>query len=65
MGEVRRPESLIRRRPRPETPDMPHIPAPSRPAPTGLEELFREVQMLKTEIFKLKQAMREHGITVE
>jgi hypothetical protein len=65
MGEVRKPESLIRRRPSIETPDMPHIPSSSQPVPTSLENLIREIQEIKNEVSKVKQALKAHGIVVE
>ena len=65
MGEVVRPESLIRRKPIPESQDIPNIPGPSLPAPTSLESLYQEIQIIRTEIAKIKQAMKAHGISVE
>ena len=61
MGEVRKPESMIHRRPRSQTPDIPHIPSIG----PNLEDIIQEIQTLKTEILKIKQAMKSHGISID
>ena len=61
MGEVFRPEDIIRKKERP-VPDLTPRPIPQ---PASLEAILREIQSMKIEITKIKLALRAHGIAIE
>ena len=61
MGEVYRPEDLVGGKNKPS--DI--SPMPSGVAPATLEEVIREVRLLKAEVNKIKQALRAKGIINE
>lgn len=61
MGEVFRPEDVIRKKERP-VPDLTPRPIPQ---PASLEAILREIQSMKIEITKIKLALRAHGIAIE
>jgi hypothetical protein len=64
MGQVYRPEDIVRKRER-RIPDLTPTPLPTPTTPTGLEALLQETQSMKLEIMKIKQALRKHGISIE
>ena len=61
MGEVYRPEDLVGGKKKPSG----LSPLPRRIAPTTLEEVIREVRLLKAEVNKIKQALKAKGIINE
>ena len=61
MGEVYRPEDLVGGKKKPS--DL--SPLPSGIAPATLEDVIREVRLLKIEVNKIKQALRAKGIILE
>ena len=61
LGEVYRPEDLVGRKKKPS--DL--SPMPRGIAPATLEEVIREVRMLKAEVNKIKQALKAKGIINE
>ena len=63
MGKVYRPEDLTAERPR-QIPDLP-IKPPTPLARTDVDVLYREIESIKREIDKIRQALRAHGIAVE
>ena len=61
MGEVYRPEDLVGRKKKPS--DL--SPIPTRFAPATLQDVIREVRLLKAEVNKIKQALKATGIIIE
>ena len=61
MGEVYRPEDLVGGKKKPS--DL--SPLPRRIAPTTLEDVIREVRLLKAEVNKIKQALKAKGTLIE
>ena len=61
MGEVYRPEDLVGGKKKPS--DLSPIPRGITPA--TLEEVLREVRLLKAEVNKIKQALKAKGIINE
>ena len=61
MGEVYRPEDLVGRKKKPS--DL--SPLPRGIAPATLEEVIREVRLLKAEVNKIKQVLKAKGIINE
>ena len=61
MGEVYRPEDFVTKKKNPS--DL--SPIPRRITPTTLEEVIREVRLLKAEVNKIKQALKTKGIIIE
>ena len=61
MGEVYRPEDLVGGKKKPS--DL--SPLPRGIAPATLEEVIREVRLLKAEVNKIKQALKTKGIINE
>ena len=61
MGEVYRPEDLVggKRKPSDLSPGLNKI------TPNTLQEVIREIRLLKTEIKKIKQVLRANGIVIE
>lgn len=64
MGEVYRPEDVIKRR-KGQVRDLTPTPIPHPASPMNLEVIFQEIELMKAEITKIKQALRTHGISVE
>ena len=64
MGEVRRPEDVVQRRGKPSS-DLTPRPIPQPITPSSLKDVMREVKSLRTEIAKIKRALRAHGIAIE
>jgi hypothetical protein len=63
MSGIRRPEDILRER----LGDVPIL-GQIQPRPmlsSDIELLIKEIQMLKTEIIKIKAALKKHGIDVE
>ena len=61
MGEVYRPEDLFGGKKKPS--DL--SPIPRGIAPATLQEVIREVRLLKAEVNKIKQALKAKGIINE
>jgi hypothetical protein len=61
VGEVYRPEDLVGGKKKPS--DL--SPGLDRITPTTLEDVIREIRLLKTEVRKIKQVLRVNGILVE
>ena len=61
MGEVYRPEDLVGGKKKPS--DL--SPLPRGIVPATLEEVIREVRLLKAELNKIKQALKAKGIINE
>ena len=61
MGEVYGPEDLFggKRKPSDLSPGLGGI------IPTTLQDVIREIRLLKTEVKKIKQVLRAKGIIVE
>ncbi len=57
-----KPEDLVRRRRR-EVPDLGPGTAPKPPA--NLDDLVREVREIRTEVEKIKIALKTRGITIK
>ena len=64
MGEVYRPEDIVRRKDSSER-DLTPKPIPRRSIPSSWESVLSEIKSLKLEIIKIKQVLRAHGIAVE
>ena len=64
MGEVYRPERGVKRR-RERMPDVEPMPQISRPTPVDTESLAREVERLRLELEKVKQALAAHDIRID
>ena len=60
MGEVFRPEDIVRGKKRSTdlSPNLNEIPA------TTLQNLIDEVRLLRAEVNKIKQVLRTNGITI-
>jgi hypothetical protein len=61
MGEVYRPEDLVGAKKKPS--DL--SPGLDRITPTTLQDILREIRLLKTEVKKIKQVLIANGILVE
>jgi len=61
VGEVYRPEDLVGGKKKPS--DL--SPSPNRIIPTSLQDVIREVRLLKAEVKKIKQVLRANGIVIE
>jgi hypothetical protein len=61
VGEVYRPEDLVggKKKPSDLSPGVDGI------IPTTLQDVIREIRLLKTEVKKIKQVLRVNGIFVE
>ena len=64
LGEVYRPEDVVRRRRKP-VPNLTPKPTPQPITPTSLEEISREIELIKVEVAKIKLALRAHGVAIE
>lgn len=63
MGEVFKPEDVVRRRGR-EVPNLGPGTVPKRATPASLDDLMREVRELRAEVEKIKKTLRVRGIPV-
>ena len=61
MGEVYKPEDLVGGKKKPS--DL--SPGLSGITPTTMQNVIREIRLLKTEVKKIKQVLRANGIIVE
>ena len=61
MGEVYRPEDLVGGKKKPS--DL--SPMPRELTPATLQDVIREVRLLKAEVNKIKQALKTTGIIIE
>ena len=61
MGEVYRPEDLVGGKKKPS--DL--SPGLSEIVPTTLQDVIREVRLLKAEVNRIKQVLRANGIVIE
>ena len=61
MGEVYRPEDLVGGKKKPS--DL--LPMPTRIVPVTLQDVVREVRLLKAEVNKIKQALKAKGIIIK
>jgi biotin operon repressor len=61
VGEVYKPEDIVRGKKR--SSDL--SPNLNRITPSGLQELMRELRLLRTEVNKIKQVLRTNGIAIE
>lgn len=61
MGEVYKPEDVISRKRK--SSDL--SPGLSEITPITLHDVLREIELLKTEVKKIKQVLRSNGIVVE
>ncbi|MDG6223023.1 MAG: hypothetical protein IAX21_01515 [Candidatus Bathyarchaeota archaeon] len=61
MGDVYKPEDFVgeRRKPSDLSPGLNEV------FPKTLQEVVREVKLLKSEVEKIKQALKANGIVVE
>jgi len=64
LGEVYRPEDIIQRKKR-QIRDLTPTPIPQPATPTSLETILREIESMKAEITKIKQALRAHSIAIK
>jgi hypothetical protein len=61
VGEVYRPEDIVGEKKKPS--DL--SPGLSGITPTTLQDVIREIRLLKTEIEKIKQVLKANGIVVK
>ena len=61
MGEVYRPEDVVGKKKKPS--DL--YPTPHEIIPTTLQDLIREIRLLKAEINKIKQVLRANNIAIQ
>jgi predicted phosphatase len=61
VGEVYRPEDLVGEKKKPS--DL--SPNLRRVTPTTLQDVIREVRLLRAEVNKIKQVLRANGIAIE
>ena len=61
MGEVYRPEDLVggKRKPSDLSPGLGRI------TPTTLQDVIREIRLLKIDVANIKQVLRTNGLVVE
>ena len=62
LGEIYRPEDVVGEKKKPS--DL----SPTTPRgtiPTTLQDVIREIRLLKAEINKIKQVLRTNGIVIE
>ena len=61
MGEVYRPEDIVRGKKRSSdlSPNLKGI------IPTALQDVISEVRLLRVEVNKIKQVLRTNGITID
>ena len=61
MGEVYKPEDIVRGKKR--SSDL--SPNLNRITPSGLQDVMRELRLLRAEVNKIKQVLRTNGIAIE
>jgi hypothetical protein len=61
LGEVYRPEDIVGEKKKPS--DL--SPGISGITPTTLQDVIREIRLLRTEIEKIKQVLKANGIVVK
>lgn len=61
MGEVYRPEDIVRGKKR--SSDL--SPNLNRIAPTALQDMMSELRLLRAEVNKIKQVLRTNGIAID
>jgi hypothetical protein len=61
VGEVYRPEDIVggKKKPSDLSPNLMGV------APTTLQDVIREVRLLRAEVNKIKQVLRANGIAIE
>lgn len=61
MGEVYKPEDIVggKRKPSDLSPNL------KRVIPTTLQDVIRELRLLRAEVAKIKQVLRANGIAIE
>lgn len=61
MGEVYRPEDIVggKKKPSDLSPNLKGV------TPTTLQEVLREVRLLRADVNKIKQVLRANGIAIE
>lgn len=61
MGEVFRPEDVVggTKKPSDLSPELRGI------TPTTLQDVIREIRLLKTQVNKIKQVLRANGLVIE
>lgn len=61
MGEVYRPEDLVggKKKPSDLSPNLKGV------TPTTLQEVLREVRLLRADVNKIKQVLRANGIAID
>lgn len=61
MGEVYRPEDLVggKKKPSDLSPNLSGV------TPTTLQDVIREIRLLRAEVNKIKQVLRANGIAIE
>ena len=61
MGEVYRPEDIVggKKKPSDLSPNLSGV------TPTTLQDVIREVRLLRAEVNKIKQVLRANGIAIE
>ncbi len=64
MGEVYRPEDFLRKRER-KGRDLGPKDIPMPAVTSSLDELIREVKELKSEVEKIKKALKIRGISIQ
>ena len=64
MGEVYRPEDIVHRRGK-SVHDLTPRPIPQPIMPTSIDATSQDIESIKVEIAKIKQALRAHGIAIE
>jgi hypothetical protein len=64
VGKVYGPEDVLHRRGK-SVPDLTPEPLPQRYTPTRIEEISKDVELMKAELVKIKLAMKAHGIAIE
>ncbi len=64
MGKICGPEDVVHRRGK-SVPDLTPEPLPQRYTPNRMEEISKDVELMKAELVKIKLAMKAHGIAIE
>jgi len=64
LGEVYRPEDVVHRRGKP-VPDLMPKTIPQPVTPISLEEISRDIELIKVELANIKLALKAHGIVIE
>lgn len=64
MGEIRRPEDIVNRWRKPGS-DLGPQPIPQRTRRRSLDDVWRAIDRLNTDLEKIKISLRSHGILVE